>query len=136
MRHLLHNDNGSVTAFLTIFVVGLLVLAGLALDGGLALAASVRANGQAEAAARAAAQELDLGAYRNNGFVRLDNHAATTAAHDYLDAAGVTGAVHVSDDTVTVTITGAEPTQMLRLIGISAIHYRGSATARPHMGDD
>ncbi|MGH8922355.1 MAG: pilus assembly protein TadG-related protein, partial [Actinomycetes bacterium] len=55
-------DEGRVSAFVVTVLVAILALAGLTLDGGLALADKVRANGQAEAAARAGAQALDLGA--------------------------------------------------------------------------
>ena len=50
-------DGGRVTAFVVVLMTAILALAGLALDGGLALAATVRAVGQAESAARAGAQE-------------------------------------------------------------------------------
>lgn len=64
-------DEGRVTAFVVVLVTAILALAGLTLDGGLALAAKVRANGEAEAAARAGAQAIDLTAYRNTGAMQL-----------------------------------------------------------------
>jgi hypothetical protein len=128
------DDRGSVTGFIVTFVVGLLVLAGLALDGGLTLAASVRANGQAEAAARAGAQAIDLAAYREHGTLRLVEPEAAAAAHDYLDTVGANGTVTVTDNTVTVTVTGSQPTQLLGLIGIAALDVHGSSSARPDNG--
>ena len=129
------DDRGSVTGFVVTFVVGLLVLVGLALDGGLTLAANVRANGHAEAAARAGAQAVDLAAYREHGTLRLVEPEAAAAAHDYLQTVGAKGTVAVTDDTVTVTVTGSQPTQLLGLIGIGAIDVRGSASARPDNGE-
>src|SRR4051812_49043339 len=52
-------DRGSVTAYLLIMTVALVVLAGLVLDGGAALAAHGRAADTAQQAARAGADALD-----------------------------------------------------------------------------
>ena len=52
-------DRGSVTAYLLIMTVALVVLAGLVLDGGGALAAHGRAADTAQQAARAGADALD-----------------------------------------------------------------------------
>jgi len=115
-------------------LVAILALAGLTLDGGLALAQKVRANGQAEAAARAGAQALDLGAYRATGTLRLIPTQATAQARRYLSAVGTTGAVTVTGDTVTVTVTATHRTQLLALVGIPALRVHGSASAHPVRG--
>ena len=52
-------DGGSITAYLLIMTVALVVLAGLVLDGGAALAAHGRAADTAQQAARAGADALD-----------------------------------------------------------------------------
>jgi len=65
-------ESGQVTAFVVVFVAALLLMAGLVIDGGLALAAQVRAIDEAQAAARAGAQSLDLRAYRASNAVVLD----------------------------------------------------------------
>lgn len=127
-------DAGQVTAFVLVLTVGILALAGLTLDGGLALAAKVRATGQAEAAARAGAQALDLAAYRTTGTVTLLPEQAVTGAHHYLAAVGAAGAVTVSGNTVTVTVTTTQPTQLLELVGITKLSVHGQAHAHPQRG--
>ncbi|MGB6163287.1 MAG: pilus assembly protein TadG-related protein [Pseudonocardiaceae bacterium] len=127
-------DEGQVSAFVVTLVVAILALAGLTLDGGLALVVKVRANGQAQAAARAGAQALDLGAYRATGAIQLIPAQATANARRYLAAVRATGAVTVTGDTVTVTVTATQPTQLLGLVGIRALTVHGSASAHPVRG--
>ena len=61
-----------VTAFVVVFTFALLLLAGLVIDGGLALAARVQAIDEAQAAARAGAQAIDLPLFRSTGQIVLD----------------------------------------------------------------
>jgi len=60
-------DEGMVTAFVVVFTLALLFMAGLVLDGGLTLAAKVQAIDEAQAAARAGAQAVDIPTYRATG---------------------------------------------------------------------
>jgi hypothetical protein len=123
-----------VTAFLVVLTIGILALAGLTLDGGLALSAKVKANGQAEAAARAGAQAIDLTAYRNTGTLQLVPAQAVADAHSYLATVGASGTVTVSGDTVTVTITTSQGTQLLGMVGISSLTVHGQGSAHPQRG--
>ncbi|NIH83744.1 hypothetical protein [Amycolatopsis granulosa] len=123
-----------MSAFVVVLISAILALAGLSLDGGLALAAKVRANGQAESAARAGAQAIDLTAYRNNGTLRLVPAQAIARAQAHLAAEGAAGTVTISGDTVTVTVTGSQPTQLLGLIGISSLSVHGQGSAHPQRG--
>jgi Flp pilus assembly protein TadG len=123
-----------VTAFIIVLALGILALAGLTLDGGVALSAKVKANGQAEAAARAAAQAIDLTAYRNHGTLRLAPAQAVADAHHYLATVGAVGTVTVSGDTVTVTITASRNTQLLGMVGISSLTVHGTGSAHPQRG--
>jgi hypothetical protein len=133
-RRWLAAEDGSVSAFVVMFVVALLALIGLTLDGGLALGAKVRANGQAEAAARAGAQAIDLAVYRSNGTVRLMPDQAVASAQNYLASVGATGTITVAGDTVTVTVTATHPTQLLGLVGISELQVDGVGSAHPQRG--
>jgi hypothetical protein len=133
-RRWLRTDDGRVSAFVVIVVTAVLAFGGLVLDGGLALAAKVRAIGEAQEAARAGAQEIDLAAYRANGTLRLASHQAGAAAHAYIAAAGHSGTVSVAGNTVTVTITASQPTQLLGLLGIDSITVTGSGQAQPQRG--
>ncbi|GAA3040780.1 pilus assembly protein TadG-related protein [Actinokineospora globicatena] len=123
-----------MTAFVVVLVTGILILAGLTLDGGLALAAKVRASGQAESAARAGAQAIDLTAYRGTGTLRLVPAQAVANAQAHLAAEGATGTVTVTDDTVTVTVTAVQHTQLLGLVGIGSFQVHGQASAHPQRG--
>ncbi|MFJ8965348.1 pilus assembly protein TadG-related protein [Lentzea sp. NPDC102401] len=128
------DEDGRVTAFVVIIALAALLFAGLVLDGGLALAAKVRAIGEAQEAARAGAQEIDLAAYRVNGTLRLVPQRANAAAHDYLAAAGHSGSVSLAGNTVTVTVRVTHPTQLLGLAGIGSITVTGTGTAQPQRG--
>lgn len=127
-------DHGRISAFVVTVLMAILAMAGLTLDGGLALADKVHANDQAEAAARAGAQALDLAAYRATGTVRLVPTQAAAAARVYLAQVGQAGTVTVAGDTVTVTVTATHRTQLLALVGIPALTVHGTASAHPVRG--
>ena len=122
-------ERGAIGAFLAVLVPGLLLIIGLAVDGGAKVAATQRANAIADEAARAGGQALDVSAALA-GDVRVDPAAAVAAAQNYLERNGVQGAVTVVDgDTLTVTTTITEPTAFLGLIGIQTMTVEGSGTA-------
>ncbi|MFJ7213602.1 pilus assembly protein TadG-related protein [Amycolatopsis sp. NPDC098790] len=127
-------EEGRVSVFVVVLMIGLLALAGLGLDGGLALATKVRATGQAESAARAGAQAIDLAAYRETGALRLAPAHAEELARRYLADVGATGSVTATTDTVAVTVTTSQRTQLLSLVGIPAIDAHGSGAAHPQRG--
>lgn len=125
------DERGQVSAFVVTLVTGIVLLAGLVLDGGLALAAKVEAIGHAQSAARAGAQHLDLAAYRDHGTVRLDPSEAATAARRYLASVGARGAVTATSDSVHVIVTASNGTQLLGLVGVGAIEVTGTGRAHP-----
>ena len=128
-------ESGMVTAFVVIFTLALLLMAGLVLDGGLALAAKVQAVDDAQAAARAGAQAIDIPTYRASGQITLDPAQATADAERYLAAAGHTGTVQVRGEQVTVTVTITQPTQILDLAGIDHLTEAGTGTATAEQGN-
>ena len=136
------SDEGRVTAFAVVFAAAVLLFAGLVLDGGLALAAKVRAVGEAQEAARAGAQAIDLGAYRADGTLRLDPDRAAALARGYLTGVHAAGtgtgpaaaAVTVSGDSVTVTVSATQSTRLLGLVGVHSIRVTGTGTAHPDRG--
>lgn len=128
-------DEGSVTAFTVTVVGALIALLGLVTDGGLALAARVKAVGEAQEAARAGARHLDLDSLRTNHIIDLGPDAAQQAAADYLAAAGATGRATATPDEVTVTVERTQRTQLLSLVGISSLHVTATATAHPAWRD-
>ncbi|WP_433619095.1 hypothetical protein ACQP2P_11290 [Dactylosporangium sp. CA-139114] len=115
-------------------MVALLGVAGLVLDGGLALAAKVQALDVAQAAARAGAQQLDLMQYRTTNVAVLDSVRASAAARSWLAAAGVDGDATATTTTVTVTVRRASNTQLLQLVGVDQLHVSATATATAVQG--
>ena len=124
-------EEGTVTAFVVIFSFALVLLAGLVIDGGLTLAVKVEAIDEAQAAARAGAQEIDVPLLRSTGQIALDPALATEAAESYLAGAGRTGTVWVTGDEVEVSVSVTQPMQVLGLVGIGSLTVtgRGSAVA-------
>ncbi len=128
-------ESGMVTTFAVIFTLALVLMAGLVLDGGLALAAKVQAIDDAQAAARAGAQAIDIPTYRASGQITLDPAQAAADAERYLAAAGHTGTVSVNGEQVTVTVTITQPTQILGLAGIDHLTETGTGTATAEQGN-
>lgn len=127
-------ETGSVALAAAIFFPAVLIVAGLVLDGGFALAARQRAASTAENAARAGAQALDIDELRRTGRVQLDQRAAAAAARTYLSRVGGTGTVEVHGTTVTVTVSVRQPMTLLRLSGLTTVTVTGRATARAASG--
>jgi Flp pilus assembly protein TadG len=129
-------DDGAVTMFVVLITVALLLMAGLVIDGGYALAARQEASNTAEQAARVGADALSRDSLRAGGRARVDPAAAAAAARGYLATVGHGGEVEVAGDTVTVSVRVSERTAILSAVGISAITVTGSATARGLTGID
>ena len=129
-------DRGSVTAYLLIMTVALVLLMGLVLDGGAALTAHGTAADTAQQAARAGADALDDTSLRTTTPAGLTANpaAARTAAAAVLAAAGVTGEVTVAGATVTVTARATRPTAILAIVGIGQVGGTATATAVPLHG--
>jgi Flp pilus assembly protein TadG len=123
-------ERGSISVFLAILVPGLLLVVGLAVDGGAKVSALERADAVADEAARAGGQAIDVAAALA-GDVRIDPAAAVAAAQEYLARNDVVGSVDVLDgDTLRVTTTVTEPTVFLGLVGIDDFTVHGVGTAR------
>lgn len=122
-------DQGQITPMIAILTTALLVLAGLAIDGGRLLATRRAANAVAAGAARAGAQAMDTAALRT-GTSRLDHNRAAQNAHAYLTASGATGTVQVTDSHVTVEVTLRSRPVLLSIIGIGERSVTGTGTAR------
>lgn len=123
------DERGQVTAFVVTMMGGLLLLAGLVFDGGNTISAKRHAINEAEAAARAGAQALDVSKYRSSNVVDLDPSAARQAAMSYLSATGDSGTVQVDGDHVSVTVTHIEPTSILSIAGIHQFTVTGTGEA-------
>lgn len=130
-------DQGAATVFLVAFATVLLVMAGLVVDGGLALNARQRVADDVEQAARAGSQHLDLVSLRGGGLVRIDPGPAAEAAARFMSrrdypAAGVE--VTADAEQVTVRAQIEQPTALLSLIFIDHFTVRAEGQARPAVG--
>lgn len=117
MARSLRHDGGSISAFLVVMAMTLVLVAGLVLDGGRMLAARREVQDVAQNAARAGAQAVSLSAARN-GVTTIDTAQASAAASSYLALTGHTGTSQVAGDTITVTVTDTVPMLLLSLAGI------------------
>lgn len=133
-RRLQHPDReaGSISVFVAVASLGLLVLIGLVVDGGVKIRAAQHADTVAAEAARTAGQEVALSAVVGTQTVRVDRQAAVNAANAYLAAAGESGTVQISLDgtAVEVTVTTTAPTVFVSLIGIPSVTATGYSEAR------
>lgn len=125
------DEEGTVTVFVVGFMLALLVVAGLVIDGGNVLAARREAANVAESAARAGAQGININAARTSRGVELDPAAAEARADSYLTQTGYRGRASVQEDEVLVEVTITQRTFLLGLAGIASVtvHGRGDAQA-------
>lgn len=121
---------GQATVFVTTVAVALIAAVGLVYDGGRVLTARIQAIDEAQEAARAGAQGIDLTAYRRNGHIDLDPAQARAAARTYLVAAGYHGTVATTGTTVTVSVDITRPTHILPAIGLTRYRVHATATAQ------
>lgn len=127
-------DSGQVTAFVVVMAAALILMIGLVLDGGLTLAARERALGQAQEAARAGAQAINLATYRQDGDLVLNPGQAVADADAYLASIDATGTATATGGRVTVTVTIVQPLQILDAAGLHAVTVHATATAVPVRG--
>ena len=123
-------DAGSVTVFVAVTMLGLLVLCGLVVDGGAKLRAAQHADRVATEAARAAGQAVDPAALVT-GEVTVDRTAAVRAAQEYLAMTGVPGSAAFSADGTAVdvnTVVSAR-TVFLGLVGVDSLTVTGHGRA-------
>lgn len=109
------DDRGTISPFIAVIALALVMVAGMVYDGGEVLAAQARARDLAGNAARAGAQEVDLDELRTSGRAVLRADRATDAANAFLLAAGASGEVVVDGARITVTVRFAQSMRILPL---------------------
>jgi len=109
----LSDERGSITGFVAVVAFALVMVAGMAYDGGQVIHAHNAARNDAEQAARAGAQQIDLTHLRQTNEPRLDPVDAEAAALEYLAHVGATGTVVVDDADITVTVTRTQSLHIL-----------------------
>ncbi|TDD64195.1 pilus assembly protein [Actinomadura darangshiensis] len=124
--------------YTVLFTPIVFMLAGLLVDGGLAIHARQRAADMAEQAARAGADQIDTDALRETGRPVLDPGRARAAACDLVASYGdqVTGSQCDADEQeVAVTVRISVRPQFLGIIpGFGEFQLTSGATARPVTG--
>ena len=136
-KRLRRDDSGQATVFVVAFAVVLLVLAGLVVDGGLAINARQRVTDDVEQAARAGAREIQVDELRENGTVEIDPDAARDAAARFLSARHYpAGSVTIKAfaDHVEVDATIQQKTALLSLIFFNSFTVTAHGEARPAVG--
>jgi hypothetical protein len=126
----------------TVLVIGLslvvFAIAGLAVDGTRAFLLRRSLQSSADAAALAAAAELDEAAYYASGgkVAVLDEPAARRSAADWLQSRGLPlkAEVAIAPDRVEVVVRAVVPTTFLGLAGITEIPVAARADASPIAG--
>jgi Flp pilus assembly protein TadG len=122
-------EEGIVTAYVVLLVSMLMVVLGLAFDGGIALSARQAAYAEAEQAARAGAAALSTSSLRLGGVDPAIAEAAA-AAEGYMAAAGHPGTVSVNgDEVVAVVLPYRISTPLLGLVGIPSLEVSATAVA-------
>lgn len=133
------HDRGAVMFWVVPLMVGLIAMAGLIVDGGNAIAARERAEDVAQQAARAGADALAPTALHDSDPADLtaDPGAARAAAQRVLDTAGISNpTVVVSGDSVTVSVTVHEKTEVLSAFGLNDVSGTASSTAKALHGSN
>ena len=136
-RRLEGDERGSAMVLVALWLVALVSVAGLVVDGGMLLAERRALQNVADAAAAAGAMQLDEGRYRasSGSDVVLDGDAARAAAEHYLAAeAGLAYTVTAGRARVDVDVERRAPTAFLRVIGIDHVSIRARAAAVPRHG--
>ena len=128
------SERGSVTVVTVTLTVALMVLAGMVHDGGRIITAQQQADATAEAAARAAAQELDESSLRNTDTIAIDADRGRQRALAYLADAGYSGSVEIAGADAHVTVQRERPTDLLSLIGIGSVTIHGEGASRAVRG--
>ena len=124
LRHVPERGSG-VSVLSAGLLLSALLTVGLVVDGGAKASAINRADGVAQEAARAGVQAAAF----TGSSTTVDVSRAVAAARAYLVDAGVNGVVAAAGPaSITVTVTLAEPTKVLALIGINDLAVSGTAT--------
>jgi len=134
------DDRGTLSLFVVLFTPVVVLLAGLLVDGGIAINARERAADVAQQAARAGANDLNVAALRS-GRIELDQGAcnvATAFVGKYTGIGATPGPctfVPVNGHQgIKVYATVTVHSQFLGLIGISSFTQRSYGEATPVCG--
>jgi hypothetical protein len=134
------DDRGTLSLFVVILAPAVILLAGLLVDGGIAINARERAADVAQQAARAGANDLNVPALRS-GTVELAGNAcavATAFVPAYSGIGAKPGNCSIyplgGQQVIRVFATVTVHSQLLSIIGINTFSETASGTASPVCG--
>ncbi|MBC9226741.1 pilus assembly protein [Aeromicrobium sp. 636] len=127
-------ERGGATIFMLSMSLVLMLCAGLVVDGGMGINARMRVADDAEQAARAGANAVNIDTLRSGGGLVIDPELAGTYARDFLAARGYDAGqfdvtVDPTSNAVGVRVRDVSETTMLRIIGINQYPVSARATA-------
>jgi hypothetical protein len=121
-------ESGVFSAFLAVLAVAMLLLVGLVVDVGRAIAVQRLAADEAEQAARTGAGQISVNSLRQ-GQVSINSQSAITAAERYTVQSGQPGIATVNDGTVSVRVVVVLPTTILDIADIKSMTVSATASA-------
>lgn len=125
------DERGSVTVWLAMFSLVVLVMIGLVVDGGGKVRTQQRAQDLAAQAARIAGEQLQPDLAISGQAALVQTSQARRAAQTYLTAAGVTGTIIIrANRTITVQVADHYQPVFLNLIGVGRLDVTATATAQ------
>lgn len=132
LREWTRADDGRIAILVLVMGIGVLIMIGLAVDGGAKARALARADNIAAEAARAGGQAINLDQAATGGAKVVDPAEARTQTMRYLADAGVTGTVTPADGgrRLHVDVSISFDTTLLSLIGVGSMTVTGSADAQ------
>lgn len=125
-------ERGGATIFVLSMSLVLMLCAGLVVDGGMGINARMRVADDAEQAARAGANAVNVDQLRSGGSLAVDPGLAQLYAQDFLNARGYPAAqfsITVNANTVAIEVRDTSETTFLKLIGINEYPVTARATA-------
>ena len=126
-----HDERGSVSVWLALAALALVLCVGIAVDLGGQVHAQQRARDIAAQAARTAGEEVAAAQAVRGQSPTIDVTAAKRAASAYLAQAGVSGTVSVrSGNVLDVTVNDTYTPMFLTSIGVGTLTVTGQSTAR------
>lgn len=125
-------ESGTLSIFIALGAVALLMLSGMVLDAGGRLRSYEHADAVAQEAARAGGQQIDRAALLQSKGLRLDPVKAKAAALAYITANegyATNIRITVNPTTITVAFDSRYRTVLLSIIGINTIGVGGIGQA-------
>lgn len=110
---ILTDERGSITGFVAVIATALVMVAGMAYDGGQDHPRPQRRPQRRRTSRPRRREQIDITHLRQTSEPRLDPAEAQAAALDYLTQVGATGTASVAGADITVTVTRSQPLHIL-----------------------